>query len=117
MSPGKMSLDELKYEVALGSRILNITGLSAGIRASMGHVSLRDPQNPDRFVVKGRGYEIDVLDRMRPENMVVCDLNGRLLEGPPGVVQCNEIVIHACVLKARPDVNSVVHVIRLSASC
>jgi L-fuculose-phosphate aldolase len=105
-----MSLDSLKREVALGSRILALTGLAAGIRSSMGHVSLRDPNDPGRFVVKGRGYPIDTLSRMRPENMVVCDLDGRLLEGPPGVVQCNEVMIHACVLKARPDVNSVVHV-------
>ena len=105
-----MTLDELKLEVALGSRILALTGLAAGIRSSMGHVSLRDPNDPGRFVVKGRGYPIDVLKRMRPENMVVCDLDGRLLDGPPGVVQCNEVMIHACVFKARPEVQSVVHV-------
>jgi ribulose-5-phosphate 4-epimerase/fuculose-1-phosphate aldolase len=105
-----MTLDQVKRDVALGSRILAFTGLAAGIRSSMGHVSLRDPNDPGRFVVKGRGYPIDTLSRMRPENMVVCDLDGRLLEGPPGVVQCNEVVIHACVFKARPDVNSVVHV-------
>ena len=56
-----MTLDELKLEVALGSRILALTGLAAGIRSSMGHVSLRDPNDPGRFVVKGRGYPIDVL--------------------------------------------------------
>src|SRR4051794_29443788 len=105
-----MSLEKLRTEVALGSRILAFTGLCAGLRSSMGHVSLRDPDNPNRFVVKGRGYAIDVLHRMQPENMVVCDLDGRLLEGPRGVVQCNEIVIHARTLKARPDVNWVVHV-------
>src|SRR6185503_20468490 len=105
-----MTLDEIKYQVAIGSRILHLTGLSSGVRASMGHVSLRDPNDPNRFVVKGRGYAIDVLSRMRPENMVVCDLDGRLLDGPPGVVQCNEVMIHARAMKARPDVNSVVHV-------
>jgi ribulose-5-phosphate 4-epimerase/fuculose-1-phosphate aldolase len=103
-------LDDLKYQVALGSRILAITGLASDIRSALGHVSLRDPSDPNRFVVKGRGYEIDVLNRMRPENMIVCSLEGRLLEGPPGVVQCNEVMIHACVFKARKDVQSVVHV-------
>ena len=104
-----MTLDELRFQVALGSRILSLTGVAAGVRASMGHVSLRDPNDADRFVVKGRGYEIDVLSRMRPENMVVCDLRGHLLEGPPGVLQCNEVMIHACVFRARPEVISVVH--------
>ena len=69
-----------------------MTGLAAGIRSSMGHVSLRDPGDPGRFVVKGRGYPIDVLNRMRPENMVVCDLDGRLLEGPP---TADEIALQA----------------------
>ena len=105
-----MTFDEIKYQVAIGSRILNLTGLSSGVRASMGHVSLRDPNDPNRFVVKGRGYAIDVLSRMRPEHMVVCDLNGCLIEGPPGVLQCNEVMIHASVFKTRPDINSVVHV-------
>jgi ribulose-5-phosphate 4-epimerase/fuculose-1-phosphate aldolase len=104
-----MTLDEIKYEVAIGSRILNLTGLAAGVRASMGHVSLRDPGNPDRFVVKGRGYEIDVLSRMQPKDIVVCDLGGYLIDGPPGVLQCNEVMIHASVFKARPEINSVVH--------
>jgi len=104
-----MTLDELKYEVAIGSRILSLTGLASGVRASMGHVSLRDPDDPNRFVVKGRGYKIDVLARMQPADMVVCDLDGYLLDGPPGVLQCNEVMIHASVFKARPDVNSVVH--------
>ncbi len=94
----RMTLDELRYQVAMGSRILSMTGVAAGVRASMGHVSLRDPNDANRFVVKGRGYEIDVLSRMRPENMVVCDLRGYLLDGPPGVLQCNEVMIHACVL-------------------
>ena len=104
-----MTLDAVKYDVSIGSRILNLTGLAAGVRASMGHVSLRDPSDPNRFVVKGRGYQIDVLSRMRPEHMVVCDLNGYLIDGPPGVLQCNEVMIHASVFKARPEVKSVVH--------
>jgi L-fuculose-phosphate aldolase len=105
-----MSCESTRRDVALANRILSITGLSAGVRAAMGHVSRRDPQNPERFIVKGRGYAIDVLSRMRPENMIVCDLDGQLLEGPPGVVQCNEVKIHSCIYKARPDVQSVVHV-------
>src|ERR1700744_6232756 len=105
-----MTLDQVKHDVALGSRIMANIGLAEGINASMGHVSLRDPGDPNRFVVKGRGYDIDVLSRMRPEHMVVCNLGGYLIEGPPGVLQCNEVMIHASVFKARPDVNSVVHV-------
>src|SRR5438270_7473981 len=46
---------------------------------------------------------------MRPEDMVVCDLDGYLVDGPPGGMQCREVKMHSCVYKARPDVMSVVH--------
>jgi ribulose-5-phosphate 4-epimerase/fuculose-1-phosphate aldolase len=80
------------------------------VRASLGHVSLRVPGDPERFVVKGRGYRMDVLSRMRPEDMVVCDLAGNWLDGPPYSLQCSEVKIHSCIYKNRPDVVSVVHV-------
>jgi L-fuculose-phosphate aldolase len=99
-----------RQAVAEGNRILSITGLSSGVRASMGHVSARDPDSPGRFIVKGRGYAIDVLARMLPGNMVVCDLDGMLLDGPRGAVPCNEVMIHASIYRARPEVKSVVHV-------
>ena len=105
-----LSCADTRHSVAVANRILSITGLSSGVRASMGHVSARDPDNPEHFVVKGRGYAIDVLSRMRPENMVVCDLDSRLIDGPAGVVPCNEVMIHASIFRSRPDVMSVVHV-------
>jgi L-fuculose-phosphate aldolase len=85
-------------------------GLSTGVRASLGHVSVRVPGEPAHFVVKGRGYRLDALDRIRAQDLVVCDLEGELVEGPPHIVPCFEVKIHSCIYKARPDVMSVVHV-------
>jgi ribulose-5-phosphate 4-epimerase/fuculose-1-phosphate aldolase len=104
------SLEAAKVEVAIGNRILAEVGLAAGVRASLGHVSLRVPGDPNLFVVKGRGYRMDVLSRMRPEDMVVCDLEGNWVDGPPYSLQCSEVKIHSCIYKNRPDVVSVVHV-------
>jgi L-fuculose-phosphate aldolase len=103
-------LDRVKREVAIANRMLAELGLATGVLASLGHASLRVPSDPQRFVVKGRGYAIDALARMRPEDMVVCDLDGRLVDGPPGATQCFEVKMHACIFRARPDVQSVVHV-------
>ena len=102
-------LDEVKRDVAVANRVLAELGLATGVLASLGHASLRMPSEPQHFVVKGRGYAIDALARMRPEDMVVCDLDGRLVEGPPRATQCFEVKMHACILRARPDVQSVVH--------
>lgn len=85
-------------------------GLATGVRASLGHVSMRLPDNPGRFVVKGRGYPVDSLATIRPDDLVTCDLEAFLVDGPPGIIPCFEVKIHSCIYKARPDVQAVVHV-------
>jgi ribulose-5-phosphate 4-epimerase/fuculose-1-phosphate aldolase len=104
------SIEHAKHQAAIGNRVLAELGLAAGIRASLGHTSMRVPDDPEKFVVKGRGYRVDVLSRMRPEDMVVCDLEGNWLDGPPYSSQCGEVKIHSCIYRARPDVVSITHV-------
>lgn len=105
-----MSFEETKYNVAVANRTLSEVGLASGVLVSLGHISQRVPENPERFIVKGRGYEMDALPRMRPEDMVVCDLNGYLVEGRPGAMQCFEIKLHSCIFRDHPEVQSVCHV-------
>jgi ribulose-5-phosphate 4-epimerase/fuculose-1-phosphate aldolase len=107
---GRAAIEHAKYEAAIGNRALAELGLATGIRASLGHTSMRVPDDPEKFVVKGRGYRVDVLSRMRPEDMVVCDLDGNWLDGPPYSSQCGEVKIHSCIYRARPDVVSITHV-------
>ncbi|MBV9134377.1 MAG: class II aldolase/adducin family protein [Chloroflexi bacterium] len=101
---------DLKREVAIANRVLWATGLCTGVTASLGHASLRMTDRPDRFLVKGRGDAMDALAAMRPEDMVTCDLDGNLVDGPPGATQCFEIKMHSWIYKLYPDVQSVVHV-------
>ncbi len=105
-----MQLDDVKREVAIANRVLPDIGLASGVLGSLGHVSMRVPDNPETFVVKGRGYAIDALARAEPEGMVVCDLDGFKVGGPPGITQCFEVKIHSAIFRARPDVQSIVHV-------
>src|SRR5438045_3582708 len=100
----------IKREVAIANRILSEVGLASGVRASLGHASMRLPSDPNLFLVKGRGYRADIISRMRPEEMVTCDLEGNWVDGPAGSTQCHEIKMHSCIYKLRPDVQSVVHV-------
>lgn len=103
-------LEDVKYQVAIANRVLSAMGLATGHRLSLGHASMRVPGQPDRFVVKGRGYKLDALPAMLPENMILCNLEGHMIDGPPGSTQCFEVKIHSCIYKTRPDVNAVVHV-------
>lgn len=105
-----MSFEESKYEVCVANRALFEVGLASGPMASLGHISVRVPGNPDRFIVKGRGYEEDAIPLMQPDDMVVCDLDGNRVEARPGITQCYEVKIHSCIYRTYPNVQSVVHV-------
>jgi ribulose-5-phosphate 4-epimerase/fuculose-1-phosphate aldolase len=102
--------EDVKFDVAVANRILSEAGLATGHLVSLGHISQRVPGDPNRFIVKGRGYELDALTHMKPSDMVVCDLDGNFIEGPPGSTQCYEVKMHSCVYRTYPDVQSVVHV-------
>jgi L-fuculose-phosphate aldolase len=101
--------EDVKYEVAVANRVLAELGLATGVLASLGHASLRVPEDPTKFVVKGRGYKLDALARMQPEDMVVCDLEGYRVEAAPGVTQCFEVKMHSCIYREHPEVQSIVH--------
>ncbi|GAC1315355.1 MAG: hypothetical protein NVSMB2_06720 [Chloroflexota bacterium] len=104
------TLTDVKRQVAIANRVLWATGLCTGVTASLGHASMRIPDQPDRFLVKGRGYRMDALAAMRPEDMITCDLDGNFVDGPPGSTQCFEVKMHSWIYKKYPDVQSVVHV-------
>ena len=101
---------DVKRDVAIANRVLWAVGLCTGVTASLGHASMRLPDRPEQFLVKGRGYKMDALAAMRPEDMITCDLEGNLVDGPPGATQCFEVKMHSWIYKLYPEVRSVVHV-------
>ena len=103
------TMDDVRRKVWIGNRSLHRLGLATGVTASVGHASMRLPDNPNLFMVKGREMEIDALAVVRPDDLVICDLDGMLIEGKEGLTQVSEVMIHACIYKMRPDIVSVVH--------
>ena len=90
-------IDEVKEQVATATRIMAEVGLATHILASLGHVSMRVPNQPDLFVVKGRGYALDALAVVKPEQMIVVDLDGNMVDGPPGdlpVLRGQDALVH-----------------------
>ena len=100
----------VRHEVAMANRVLANLGLATGVTSALGHVSRRLPDDPGRFLVKGREYEVDALAIVEADDMVECDLEGFLVGGRPGLTQPSEVKIHSSIYKARPDVGAVVHV-------
>lgn len=97
---GKMTAEETKRELTLANHILSREGLLAGL----GHISVRNPANPERFF----------LARALAPNLVTVndlhefDLDGNLTDGS-NIQPYGERVIHSEVYKARPDVDCVCH--------
>ncbi|MFJ2029645.1 L-ribulose-5-phosphate 4-epimerase [Streptosporangium sp. NPDC087985] len=68
-----------------------------------GNVSGRVP-GEDLFVIKPSGVSYDDLT---PESMVVCDLDGDLVEG--SLAPSSDTAAHAYIYRHMPEVNGVVH--------
>jgi L-ribulose-5-phosphate 4-epimerase len=90
----------IALEVAAVTRLLE----SKGILDYSGHVSARIPGRDDAFLIQiGSTSRAEVV----PENILVVGYDGKVLEGdgtPP-----SELPIHIEILKARPDVQAVLH--------
>ncbi len=86
--------------VSLASRVLADTGNDDMV---WGHVSMRDPDGRGLWM-KAAGWG---LEEVTPQRVQLLDFDGALLEGD-GPVHI-EFHIHAAILRARPDVDSVVH--------
>ena len=101
------NLDELINEVALASRMLYEMGLADASTIERGHVSLRLPENPDQFIIKALGPS---LSQTYPGHMVIVNVDGYKVGGPKENNLPNEVKMHSCLLRDRPEINSIVHV-------
>ena len=68
-----------------------------------GNISARDPAS-NYVVIKPSGIRYD---QLRPEHMVVVDLDGRVVEGT--LKPSSDTASHLYIYRHRPDVNGVVH--------
>jgi len=91
---------DARQELALANRIV----ANEGVINAFGHVSMRHPENPNRYLLsRSRAPEL-----VTPDDLIEYDLDSQPLRDP-GVGQYSERVIHGEIYKARPEVNSVCH--------
>ena len=69
-----------------------------------GHVTVRLPDDKSRFLMKPATIG---LDEMTIENIITVDLDGQRVGG--AMPRHNEVFIHSEVLRARPDLQAVIH--------
>lgn len=94
------SVERLAAETAAATRML----VDEEILDYSGHISTRIPGRDDAFMIQiGSDSRAELL----PERILIVDYDGKVLEGdgqPP-----SEVPLHIEILKARPDINAVLH--------
>jgi L-ribulose-5-phosphate 4-epimerase len=92
----------LREKLAQAGRMLESEGQGD---YCMGHVTLRLPDDPNRMLMKpGGGMG---LDEMTPENIITINIEGEKVAGTHH--RHNEVFIHTEIMRARPEIQAVVH--------
>ena len=93
-------LAEIRYEIALASRML----ANEGVLDAFGHVSMRHPDDPGRYLLpRSRSPQL-----VEPADVLEYTLDSEPVK-PPKEKLFAERVIHGCIYEARPDVMAVCH--------
>src|SRR5580700_3740660 len=93
--------DRLRETLADAGRVLAMEGHGDYVA---GHISVRLPEDFARFLMKPAGIGIE---EMRPDNIITVDIEGKKVDGT--MPRHNEVFIHSEVLRARSDVQCVIH--------
>ncbi|HVZ52637.1 MAG TPA: class II aldolase/adducin family protein [Pseudolabrys sp.] len=94
------TLDEAREVLARANRII----ANEGVLDAFGHVSMRHPSDPNRYLIsRSLGPEL-----VTPDDILEFNLDSEPIV-PPTKRLYSERVIHGEIYKMRPDVNSVCH--------
>ena len=96
-----MSDDALKSKLAEAGCILESEDQGD---YCLGHVTLRLPDDPQRFLMKPGAIG---LEEMTPENIITIDVEGEKVQGT--FPRHNEVYIHTEIMRIRPEIVAVVH--------
>jgi len=95
-----MTLDEARSQLATANHIL----AREGVLDAFGHVSMRHPSNPARYLLaRSRSPEL-----IEPSDILEFTLGSQLVVPVTGFLY-GERVIHGCIYQARPDVHAICH--------
>ncbi len=94
-------VDALRRKLTNAGRVLADQGQGDFVA---GHVTARLPDDAAHFLMKPAGIGFE---EMSPASIITVDLDGRKIDG--GQPRHNEVFIHSEILRARPDIQAVVH--------
>jgi len=91
-----------KQKLAAAFRIFGKLGYDEGV---MGHISARDPENPNHFWMNPLGLSFSLITA---DDLLLINLDGELVLGE-GFPHPGGIPLHSAILSLRPDIISVAH--------
>ena len=91
-----------KQQLAAGLRLFGRFGFSEGVA---GHITVRDPGNPELFWVNPFGMSFNLI---KASDLILVDHDGTVVEGVHPVNRA-AFVIHSQVHEARPDAAAAAH--------
>jgi ribulose-5-phosphate 4-epimerase/fuculose-1-phosphate aldolase len=97
--------DERRHRIerlAGACRVFGGRGFSEGL---LGHMTVRDPQNPDQFWANPMGVSFN---QMRTSDIVLVDHSGSLIRGSKPVNPVG-VLLHAAIHRAHPEIVAVCH--------
>ena len=95
---------EARVTLAAGHRVLAHYGVND---MTYNHFALRVPDAPDRMLVK---HTSEMFCEVTASSLLTCDLDGNVIEpGDMGRIRGGALIIHAGLLRARPDLNATLH--------
>lgn len=97
----KPALPALIEDLAAANRVL----VNEGVLDAYGHVSVRHPENPERYLL-GRNLAPALVTE---KDIVEYDLDSNPIGAPEGFTHFHERFIHGKIYQARADVHAVVH--------
>jgi ribulose-5-phosphate 4-epimerase/fuculose-1-phosphate aldolase len=99
------NITKLREKIVLSCRMIGRLGLTKG---SYGHVSARIPET-DRVLIKAKGPGDVALEFATEEDVIMINLEGKVLEAAEGRNAASETIMHLAVYRARPEIMSVIH--------
>ena len=95
-----------KQRLAATYRIFAKLGFEDGAVGAAGHVTVRDPEDPETFWVNPWGVPFA---HIRASNLIRVDSNGTIIDGEGALLNGAAFAIHSQIHAARPDVVAAAH--------
>jgi ribulose-5-phosphate 4-epimerase/fuculose-1-phosphate aldolase len=95
------SEQSLRFQVAAATLLLN----DLGILGYSGHIAAR---LPDRDALLIQSFE-QSRSTVGPRDLLICDFDGKVIEGAAGVKPPSEVYLHCEIFRVRADVQAIAH--------